>query len=120
MTPQNAMKLIASIALCQFAGIIGSLFTAPAIATWYAALAKPVFSPPNWIFAPVWILLFTLMGISLYLVLQNGLRAKGANIAVLLFAVQLALNALWSVILFGSKTRFWRLRRSCSFGPRYC
>jgi len=58
------LKLIISILICQGAGAIGSLFTSPAISTWYAIIQKPSFNPPNWIFAPVWILLFLLMGLS--------------------------------------------------------
>jgi len=65
---KNIAKLIISIAICELAGAIGSVFTAPAIETWYKDLAKPSFNPPNWIFGPVWIILFFLMGISLYLV----------------------------------------------------
>ncbi|MCK4941652.1 tryptophan-rich sensory protein, partial [candidate division WOR-3 bacterium] len=56
-------RLIISIALCQLAGIIGSIFSTPAIPTWYASLNKPPFSPPNWVFGPLWITLFVLMGI---------------------------------------------------------
>ncbi len=56
------VKLIVSIIICQAIGGIGSIFTAPSIPTWYASLAKPWFTPPNWVFAPVWITLFLLMG----------------------------------------------------------
>jgi len=68
MNQNKIIKLIVSILICQAAGFVGSLFTAPAISTWYAALEKPVFNPPNWVFAPVWTILFLLMGLSLYLV----------------------------------------------------
>jgi len=61
----NIAKLIISILICQGAGIIGSIFTASSIPTWYATLKKPSFNPPNWLFAPAWITLFFLMGISL-------------------------------------------------------
>ncbi|MDF1531755.1 MAG: tryptophan-rich sensory protein [ANME-2 cluster archaeon] len=71
MKVENIIKLIFSISICQFAGVLGSRFTSPSIPGWYASLQKPYFSPPNWIFAPVWILLFTLMGISLYLILRE-------------------------------------------------
>ena len=64
----NFIKLIAAIAVCQLAGAIGSFFTFSAIPTWYAALTKPSFSPPNWLFGPVWIVLYTLMGVSLYFI----------------------------------------------------
>ena len=62
------IRLIASILMCQAAGLIGSVFTIPAISTWYITIQKPWFTPPNWVFAPAWTILFLLMGIALYLV----------------------------------------------------
>jgi translocator protein len=67
-----------------------------AIPTWYAALNKPFFSPPNWIFGPVWTLLYIMMGYSLYLV---WVRRKVPTI----FWIQLFLNFIWSIIFFGMK-----------------
>ncbi len=100
----KALKLIISILICQGAGVLGSLFTSPAITTWYASIQKPSFNPPNWIFAPVWTLLFLLMGISLYLIWDKGLENKKAKTAIFLFAIQLVLNILWSIIFFGLKS----------------
>lgn len=100
----DVIKLIVSIAICQFAGIIGSLFTTPAIASWYASLKKPSITPPNWVFSPVWITLFLLMGIALFLVWRKGLQEKGVKIAVLIFVIQLIFNVLWSVAFFGFKS----------------
>jgi len=94
-------KLIASIVACQLAGVIGSVFTTPAIPTWYAALAKPAFTPPSWLFAPAWITLYLLMGIAASLVWRVGLDQKHVRTALILFLVQLVLNALWSVAFFG-------------------
>ena len=94
-------KLAVSILVCQGAGIIGSFFTLPAISTWYTTLLKPSFNPPNWIFAPVWTLLFLLMGISLYLIWNRGLRDKETKKAIFIFGVQLILNMIWSVLFFG-------------------
>ncbi len=96
-------RLVASLIFCQLAGVIGSFFTVPAIPEWYASLEKPSFNPPNWIFSPVWIFLFVLMGITLYVLWQN-LAKKEARVAGILFMVQLALNILWSVIFFGLKS----------------
>ncbi|MBS3057309.1 MAG: tryptophan-rich sensory protein [Candidatus Diapherotrites archaeon] len=104
MKAGNIAKLIGSIALCEFAGVIGSIFTFPAIATWYASLQKPFFSPQNWVFAPVWTALYFLMGIALYLVIKKGIKGRNAKIAVSAFAVQLVLNALWSFLFFGLKS----------------
>lgn len=99
-------KLILAVAVCQGAGLAGSLFTAPAIEGWYASLEKPSFNPPNWVFAPVWTMLFLLMGVSLYLVWSRqaesrGVMGKKKRTALLIFAVQLALNIFWSILFFG-------------------
>jgi len=96
----NYPLLIFSIALCESAGIIGSLFTFSAISTWYAFLVKPSFSPPNYLFGPVWVILYLLMGISLYLIWQKGKKTFGL---VKLFLIHLVLNSLWSIIFFGFK-----------------
>lgn len=101
--------VLASILLCQAAGLIGSVFTTPAIPTWYASLKKPFFTPPSWIFAPVWITLFTLMGISLYIVWKKGLGRREVRRGVSLFGVQLALNVLWSVVFFGMHSPLYGL-----------
>lgn len=95
-------KLILSIILCLGAGFAGSIFTTPVITTWYATLHKPFFSPPNWIFAPVWTVLYILMGVSLYLVISD----KGKVIrekAIQIFVAQLVLNVTWSIVFFGMK-----------------
>jgi benzodiazapine receptor len=94
-------KLVISIGICQMAGVIGSVFTTPSIPTWYATLKKPSFTPPGWLFAPAWITLFFLMGISAFLVWRKGLNNRQVKIALTVFAVQLILNALWSVAFFG-------------------
>ncbi|QQG43187.1 MAG: tryptophan-rich sensory protein [Candidatus Daviesbacteria bacterium] len=100
--PKDILKLILSIGLCLGAGIIGSFFTVSSIPTWYATLNKPSFSPPNWIFGPVWTVLYILMGVSLYLALSG--KGKGEREkAVRIFAMQLFLNIAWSVIFFGMR-----------------
>ena len=76
-------KFAASIGVCQFAGIIGSILTVPTVSSWYPTLIKPNFSPPSWLFAPVWVLLYFLMGISLYLIWQN--RAKDNKKSLIVF-----------------------------------
>jgi len=83
------------------AGIIGSFFTTPAIPNWYATLAKPSFTPPDSVFAPVWTTLFLLMGISLFLIWQKWGYIDTMQQALILFGIQLLLNILWSVIFFG-------------------
>jgi benzodiazapine receptor len=103
---KDIIRLVAAIAICEFAGVFGSIFTFSAIPTWYSALNKPWFSPPNWLFGPVWTLLYLLMGISLYLIWNKGLRSKKVENAVKIFGVQLFLNALWSVLFFGLRSPF--------------
>jgi benzodiazapine receptor len=99
----DIFKLVASIILCQLVGFLGSLFTTPAITTWYQTLYKPFFTPPNWIFSPVWISLFILMGISLFFVWRRPDHPK-VKTALIFFFVQLILNILWSVTFFGLRS----------------
>jgi tryptophan-rich sensory protein len=98
------LMLVLSILVCQLAGVIGSIFTTPAIPEWYASLNKPGFTPPGWLFGPVWITLYLLMGISLFLVLIKGPGNKNYRIALVLFFIQLALNMVWSILFFGLKS----------------
>ena len=93
---KNLLLLIFSIGICLGAGVLGSFFTISSIPTWYQTLNKPFFSPPNWIFGPVWTILYILMGYSLYLF---WLKKK----VPVVFWVQLALNTVWSIIFFGLK-----------------
>ena len=92
-------KLIISIIAPLGAGFIGSFFTTPSIGSWYSKLNKPSFNPPNWVFGPVWTILYIMMGISFYLVWTSG--KKNIKTAIIIFAVQLALNLLWSILFFG-------------------
>jgi len=93
--------LAIAVALCFAAAGIGSLYTTPAIPTWYASLQKPSWTPPGWLFGPVWTVLYLMMAIAVWLVW----RERGfTGAALALFAVQLALNSLWSVIFFGWKS----------------
>ena len=96
----KTIKFLISISVCLIAGFIGSIATTPSIPTWYAALQKPVFNPPDWIFAPVWTTLFIFMGISAYLI-WNKSPGKGIKIALSIFGLQLILNSFWSIIFFG-------------------
>jgi tryptophan-rich sensory protein len=105
MDLSSIVKLIVSILASFAAGGIGSLFTFKAIPTWYASLKKPRYTPPNRAFGPVWTSLYILMGISVFLVWQKGLSTNGALLAFVLFWIQLAINALWSVIFFGLKSK---------------
>ena len=100
----NRTKLLICIAACQLVGFVGSFFTRPAIPAWYAGLQKPSFAPPNWLFGPMWISLYLLMAIAAYLVWQKGLAVEGARAALVIFILQLLLNALWSPAFFGLRS----------------
>ena len=100
----NILKAIASILLCQAAGFVGSFFTAPAIPGWYAGLDKPSFNPPNAVFAPVWTILYLLMGIALFLVWRGGSGDERIRRGMAIFGVQLALNVGWSIAFFGFRS----------------
>lgn len=96
------VKIIIAVSVCLAVGYLSSIVTQSSIETWYPTIEKPSFNPPNWIFAPVWTLLFIAMGISAGLVWDKlesdtELVKKG----LLFFAIQLAFNALWSYLFFG-------------------
>lgn len=95
------LKLLISIVICEGVGVLGAFFTTPAIEGWYATLARPALSPPNWVFGPVWTMLFALMGVAAYLVWQQGFKKKEVKRALIVFDVQLALNFFWSILFFG-------------------
>lgn len=95
------LKFFISVTLPFLAAAIGSYFTMPAVATWYQDITKPWFSPPNWLFGPVWTALFFLMGLALFFVWTNVKKDRERNVAVALFMMQLILNAFWSVFFFG-------------------
>lgn len=101
------MKLLLSLILPQLSGLIGSYFTINAIPTWYAHLNKPSFSPPNWLFGPVWLILYVMMGIALYL---NWIKnTKQAKFNVRLFFIHLFFNLIWTPIFFGLKDTLFAL-----------
>lgn len=103
---KNWVKLIVSILICQMAGVIGSIFTFSSIPTWFATIKKPFFMPPNWVFGPAWLILYTLMGISAYLIYEKGIKKKNVRSALIIFAAQLVLNSLWSILFFGLQSPF--------------
>lgn len=94
--------LVGAVVVCQLAGVIPSLLTADEVATWYPTLAAPAFTPPSWVFGPVWTVLYLLMGVALYLVWQRA-TGREHQLALGLFAVQLSLNAAWTLVFFGAQ-----------------
>ena len=101
---QSYPRLIAAVLFCIIVGSIGSLVTTTGPDSWYAGLAKPFFTPPGWVFAPVWITLFTLMGIALYLVWQEGTEKPEVRKAIAIFGVQFVINIIWSFLFFGLRS----------------
>jgi len=120
------------ILLSELAGVLGGLATAPAIPTWYATLVKPTWTPPGWVFGPVWTVLYALMGIAAARVWIRHRQTSAGKRSLALFGAQLALNAEWPVLFFGLKApgaalvsivilwatilalivRWWRLERT--------
>jgi len=99
---KRSLGIFLSILICELAGLIGSLFTTPSIPGWYAGLIKPAFNPPNWLFGPVWITLYALMGLAAWLVYDKGVRRADVKRALFVFVAQLILNVLWSIMFFGA------------------
>jgi len=102
-------KLLISLAACFLAGFVGSFATRAATLNWYALLQKPFFTPPGWLFAPVWFLLYILMGISAFLVWRKGIKEFQVREGLMIFIIQLLLNMLWSYAFFGLKSPLWGL-----------
>ena len=97
---QQCLGLVVAIVICFAAAGLGGFVTAPNIPNWYADLAKPKWNPPDWIFGPVWSCLYLMMAVSVWLVWRQGGFAL-AKLPLALFAVQLGLNSLWSILFFG-------------------
>lgn len=136
----NYKRLAISLFLPQMAGIIGSVFTASAIVDWYSSLTKPAIVPPSWLFGPVWVTLYVLMGISIYLIWSSYAQAPAGQAekikqAMIIFWIHLFFNALWSIIFFGMRNpglafvdiiiiwlfiivliiRFWKIDKRASY-----
>lgn len=106
MAKSNILKLVIALLITIGLGSLGGLFTYPEIKTWYATLQKPSFQPPNWLFGPVWTLLYTLMGIGVYLVWKLPATAR-RNKALAVFMIQFILNFCWSIIFFNQHQTGW-------------
>ena len=100
----NTMKLIIAIAVPQLVGILSGLATVRGTREWYPLLDKPSFTPPSWVFGPVWTLLYLMMGVAAFVVWKKGLTVPGVKAALLLFLIQLGLNGMWSLLFFGMRS----------------
>ncbi len=100
----SLLKLIAVILVCNGIGSLGALVTVTGPGSWYAALEKPFFTPPGWVFAPVWITLFILMGVAFFLIWESGTGRREVRIALAIFGIQFVINVLWSFLFFGLRS----------------
>ena len=96
---RQAVGLGVSLLICFGAAGLGAVLTKPSIKTWYAALAKPTWTPPGWVFGPVWSALYLAMAVAAWLVWREA-GFSGAKLALVLFVIQLLLNVGWSAIFF--------------------
>ncbi len=89
------------LALCFAAAAVGGMVTVPNIPNWYAGLNKPAFQPPNWVFGPAWTVLYIVMAVAAWLVWRSAGPGR-RRLPIAWFAIQLALNAIWSPLFFGA------------------
>lgn len=99
----NILKLALCIGVSFLPGIIGGFFTTAAVREWYPTLIKPAFTPPSWLFGPVWSGLYTTIGIALFLAINSTPHPLFKR-SIAVFAFQMVLNALWSVVFFGQRS----------------
>ena len=106
--PRRLLGLAVLVGVCLGVGAVGGIATSSSVDTWYSTLNKPVFNPPNWLFAPVWTALYVLMAVAAWRVwcTPDGVARRQA---LFLFAVQLAFNLAWSFIFFAWRSPGWAL-----------
>jgi tryptophan-rich sensory protein len=98
---ESLLRLIVSLAVCLGAAGLGAMVTTPALRPWYADLHKPPWAPPNWLFGPVWTVLYVAMAVAAWLVWgRSGLMDRPMK----MFVLQLALNVAWSGVFFGLRS----------------
>jgi benzodiazapine receptor len=98
------VKIVIALIICLAVGYSASMVTKPSVAEWYPTIKKPFFNPPNWVFMPVWTLLYILMAVAAGLV-WDKIKEQNADVkkALGFFVIQLTLNAIWSYLFFGLK-----------------
>lgn len=107
---QKILRIVLVVSTCLVIGYLSGMVTRESITTWYPTLIKPIFNPPNWIFAPVWTILYIMMGVAGGLV-WNRLESNPEMVkkAFTFFIIQLALNAIWSYLFFSLHNPFLAL-----------
>ena len=106
---RKLLRIGIAVAICLLIGFLSGFATQSSVDTWYTTLNKPSFNPPNWLFAPVWTLLYILMGIAAGIVWNRGFYHKWVKTAIYHFGFQLVLNGMWSIVFFGLQEVFWAL-----------
>jgi translocator protein len=106
MKTTNILTVIICIALPLIVGGVAGIATSGNINAWYATLNKPVFNPPNYLFGPVWTILYILMGISLFMIWRSP-SCDARNYALAIFGIQLILNFAWTFLFFHYKLPGW-------------
>jgi tryptophan-rich sensory protein len=106
---KNWVKLVISVGLPIGVGAIAGLFTTPEISGWFQTIDKPTWQPPNWVFGPVWTVLYVMMGIAFYLVWKKEAPKGTKRMAITLWLIQLVFNFFWSFIFFKQHQIDWAL-----------
>ena len=109
ITKKHIIRIVISIAICLLIATLSGFATKSSVNTWYATLNKPSFTPPNWLFAPVWTALYIMMGIAAGIVWARGFYHKWVKTALYHFGFQLLLNGMWSIVFFGFHRPLWGL-----------
>lgn len=97
------ISFVIFILLCFIVEIVGSLWTKETVLTWYPTLTKPSWTPPDWIFGPVWSCLYIMIAVSGWLIYRAEYSHK-RSVALMLYSGQLALNFIWSFLFFSLRS----------------
>jgi tryptophan-rich sensory protein len=106
---KKVLNILIAVTVCLLIGFLSGFATQSSVDTWYTSLNKPGFNPPNWLFAPVWTVLYIGMGVAAGLVWAKGFYHIWVKTALYYFGFQLLFNALWSIVFFGFQSPFWAL-----------
>jgi translocator protein len=101
---RSLVYLAMALASVAAASWLGSAATTPQIPTWYAALNKPWFNPPTWVFPVAWTSLFALMAFGFWRILRQEAAGPDRGVAILFYLVQIAINISWSWAFFGARS----------------
>ncbi|MEL6976548.1 MAG: TspO/MBR family protein [Bacteroidota bacterium] len=109
MNKKKTLNILIAVAVCLLIGFLSSFATQSSVNTWYTTLNKPSFNPPNSVFAPVWTVLYVLMGVAAGIVWSKGFHHIWVKTALYHFGFQLLFNALWSIVFFGFQSPEWAM-----------